>query len=121
MRATQELAGLGGDVYFGKAEMQTELYKEIVNNWVSGLHEINALYVSLVAIPLLPPTSLASSLSASFSPSFPPPFSPPSFLFSPLSFSFLSPSLLFPHLTIAGTAAVPMGWNDAAVQPQQNQ
>lgn len=37
VRSTQELAGLGGDVFFGKAEMQTELYKEIVDNWVSGL------------------------------------------------------------------------------------
>ena len=32
-RAVQKVAGLG-DVVFGKAELQTELYKEIAHNWV---------------------------------------------------------------------------------------
>lgn len=35
LRMIHEAAGLGGDVFFGKAEMQTEVYKEIFNNWVS--------------------------------------------------------------------------------------
>ena len=35
-RAVQEVAGLGGDVVFGKAEVQTELYKEIAHDWVGG-------------------------------------------------------------------------------------
>ena len=33
-RLTEEVAGLGGDVFFSKAEMQTEIFKEIYHNWV---------------------------------------------------------------------------------------
>ena len=33
-RLTQEVAGLGGDVIFSKAEMQTAVYKELLPNWV---------------------------------------------------------------------------------------
>ena len=31
---SQEVAGLGGDTLFGKAEMQTEIHKELFKNWV---------------------------------------------------------------------------------------
>ena len=33
-KVTQEVAGLGGDVVFGRSELQTELYKEIRNGLV---------------------------------------------------------------------------------------
>lgn len=33
-KISQELAGLGGDVIFSKVEFQTEVYKEIIPNWV---------------------------------------------------------------------------------------
>ena len=34
VKMTQEVVGLGGDALFGKAEMQTEVYKQLMNNWV---------------------------------------------------------------------------------------
>ena len=34
VKMSQEVAGLGGDTLFGKAEMQTEVHKEIFRNWV---------------------------------------------------------------------------------------
>ncbi len=33
-RVTQEVAGLGGNVSFGKAELQSEFFKEIFDRWV---------------------------------------------------------------------------------------
>ncbi len=33
-KATQEVAGLGGNVSFGKVEVQTEFFKELFDRWV---------------------------------------------------------------------------------------
>ena len=33
-KLTQEVAGLGGDVFFSKSEIQSEFFKEIYNKWV---------------------------------------------------------------------------------------
>ena len=35
-KLTHEVAGLGGDVCFSKAEVQTEMFKEIFPEWVSS-------------------------------------------------------------------------------------
>ncbi len=33
-KMSHEVAGLGGDVFYGKLELQTESYKQLVNNLV---------------------------------------------------------------------------------------
>ena len=35
VKMSQEVAGLGGDSLFGKAEMQTEIHQELFRNWVN--------------------------------------------------------------------------------------
>lgn len=42
-KLTQEVAGLGGDVIFSKAEMQTTVYKELLPNWVCYIFEVPLL------------------------------------------------------------------------------
>ena len=34
-RLTQELAGLGGDVFFGKVDLHMQVFRELFWNWVS--------------------------------------------------------------------------------------
>ena len=34
VKMTQEVAGFGGDTIFGKAEMKSEVYKELLKDWV---------------------------------------------------------------------------------------
>ena len=37
VKMTQEVAGFGGDIIFGKAEMKTEVYEGLLKNWVNVL------------------------------------------------------------------------------------
>ena len=36
VKLTQELAGLGGDVFFGKSDIQSSLYFPLPAGWVGG-------------------------------------------------------------------------------------
>ena len=49
-RLTQEVAGLGGDVFFSKSEMQTEFFKEIYNKWVIGRNESSSNNIHCIHI-----------------------------------------------------------------------
>lgn len=42
-----EVAGLGGDVFFSKAEVQTEMFKEIIPQWVSWSNQTSNLCMFL--------------------------------------------------------------------------
>ena len=36
MKVAQEMAGIGGDVFYGRTELQSEFYKQLPAGWVSN-------------------------------------------------------------------------------------